>query len=229
MPIRFRPQSRTSRFFDEEVLLMAAPGRSGSTVSRAVLLVVAACASSLLFATLAEAVCELPSNLGKLSVCKGNTRDVVIGPSGGPNCNQAVVDQSFTGQQGFGKITIEKGGRLFFPDERISLDAERIEVNGFLQAGTAACPIGTVKPTNVVTMTFTGSRACPKGNCSGNSKGIFVNAGGQLSLFGLKGTVKKEQSWTWLSAPSPVNDSSLEVADNIATGPGAWQDGDWIV
>jgi hypothetical protein len=198
-------------------------------VSRAVLLVVAACASSLLFATLADAVCELPSNLGKLSVCKGNARDVVIGPSGGPNCNQVVVDQSFTGQKGFGKITIEKGGGLFFPDERISLDAERIEVNGLLQAGTSACPIGTVKPTNVVTMTFTGSRACPKGNCSGNNKGIFVNAGGQLRLFGLKGTIKKEQSWTWLSAPSPVNDSSLEVADDIATGPGAWQDGDWIV
>jgi hypothetical protein len=40
---------------------MVAPGRTGSTVSRAVLLVVAACASSLLFATLAEAVCELPT------------------------------------------------------------------------------------------------------------------------------------------------------------------------
>ena len=42
---------------------MVAPGRTGSTVSRAVLLVVAACVSSLLFAALAEAVCELPSNL----------------------------------------------------------------------------------------------------------------------------------------------------------------------
>ena len=107
---------------------MVVSDRSGSTASRAVLLVVAACATSLLFATLAEAVCELPSNLGKLSVCKGNARDVVIGPSGGPNCNQVVVDQSFTGQKGFGKITIEKGGRLFVPDVQISLDAERIEV-----------------------------------------------------------------------------------------------------
>ena len=199
---------------------MVAPGRTGSTVSRAVRLVVAACASSLLFATLAEAACELPSNLGKLSVCKGNARDVVIGPSGSPNCTQVVVDQSFTGQKGFGKITIEKGGRLSFPDEQISLEAERIEVNGLLQAGTVACPIGTVKPTNVVTMRFTGSRTCPTGNCSGNNKGIFVNAGGQLSLFGLKGTIKKEQSWTWLSAASPVNDSSLEVADQYCHRPG---------
>src|SRR4029077_17583045 len=136
--------------------------RTESTVSRAVRLVVAACASSLLFAALAEGVWELPSNLGKLAACKGNARDVVIGPSGGPDCNQVVVDQSFTGQKGFGKITIEKGGRLFVPDEQISLEAERIEVNGLLQAGTAACPSGTVKPTHVVTMRFTGSRACPK-------------------------------------------------------------------
>ena len=195
---------------------------------RGLLVFLGATISVVLFAAAAAAQCQLPSDAQKLSACKGNARDVTIGPSAGAQCTKVYVDQSFTGQNGFGKVVIEKGGTLIVPDQTLKIEAARFEVTGVLQAGTATCPIGHAKPTNQITITFTGSRPCATGNCAGNSKGIFVNPDGQLSLYGRKGTAKPEQSWTHLSTPSPAGDSSLDLADDISAGPGAWQDGDWI-
>jgi len=164
-------------------------------------------------------------------VCKGTARDVTIGPSAGDRCTgKPYVDQSFTGQNGLGTVVIEQGGTLIVPDQTPNIEAARFEVRGRLEAGTETCPIGRTRPENKVTMTFTGSRPCAMGNCPGNNKGIFVSAGGQLSLYGRKGTGTPEQSWTYLSKPSPVGDSSLDLADDIAPpAGGAWQAGDWIV
>jgi hypothetical protein len=181
---------------------------------------------TLLVATAADAACDLPTNLTNLSQCKGSGRDVVITSSGA--CSAVKVDKSFTGSNALGTVTINKGGRLYVPDQTLQIEVDKIELAGLLQSGTASCPIGTANKTNQVTMTFTGARACTSGNCGGNNKGIFVNAGGQLQLFGLKGTKKLEQSWTYLGQPTDEGDSTLYLADDVATGAGAWQNGDWI-
>ena len=198
-------------------------------LERTVISVAAAAIGLMLFATLAAAQCEIPADAKKLSLCKGAARDVTIGPSGGDKCTKVYVDDSFTGQNGFGKITIEKGGALLVPDQAVSIEVERIDVAGLFQAGTATCPIGRAKAKTRVTVTFTGSRACAEGDCAGDNKGLFVKADGQLSLYGIKGTATPQQSWTHLREPSPVGDSSLKVADDVAADAGAWQDGDWIV
>jgi hypothetical protein len=182
--------------------------------------------SAVLLATAAEAACVFPTNLKKLSECKGTKKDVVIPATGA--CSAVYVDKSFTGSDALGAVTIAKGGRLYVPDKTVQIEVEKIELAGLLQAGTASCPIGVAKATNKVTMTFTGARACPTGDCAGNNKGIFVVEGGQLQLFGLKGTVKTAQSWSYLSQPADEGDSTLYLADDVATGSGAWQDGDWI-
>src|SRR5262245_39214073 len=151
---------------------------------------------TLLFVSAAEAACDLPTNLTNLSQCKGSGRDVVIASSGA--CSAVKVDRSFTGSNALGTVTIDKGGRLYVPDQTLQIEVDKIEIAGLFQARTASCPIGTLKETNQVTITFTGARPCASGDCAGNNKGIFVNVGGQLQLFGLKGTKQTTQSWTYL-------------------------------
>ena len=73
-----------------------------------------------------------------------------------------------------------------------------------------------------ITITFTGSRPCVTGNCEGNSKGIFVNPDGPLSLYGRKGTAKPEQSWThlmWREPPQRPMKSSVTLPGSRRARP----------
>jgi len=127
-------------------------------------------------------------------------------------------------------------------------------VSGLFQAGSKDCPIGSSSGANQVTLTFTGERPCatPE-NCGGFHKGILVNAGGSLRLFGIKGVPASELhggdesgiSWSHLKdaagpeekyssgkgvlVPVPPGGTRIiQLADDVTQGPGAWQVGDWI-
>ena len=198
--------------------------------------------------------CALPADLSPMSGCidPGN-RNVVVGPAEGPQCTNVVVDASYTGASALGKIKVKKGGSLYVPDATVAIETPSLDVDGFFQAGTARCPIGTANPANKVTITFTGSRPCPVTDqkCAGFNKGLIHDEGGRVSLFGAKGApaARAQQvdgvSWTHLAAAAgpedlygagkgvgqpvpPGGGSSLVLAKDVTKGPGAWQRGDWI-
>ncbi|TAK62092.1 MAG: hypothetical protein EPO18_11770 [Methylobacter sp.] len=179
-----------------------------------------------------------------LSMCTfDSNRNVTIGGSGG--CGPDVyVDQSYTGTGGLGVITIASGGTLVFDNKngRRKLDTSGIVVNGTLKAGSSAHPIAS---NNAVTINFTDARAVAT-----VTKGITVNAGGSLMLFGKTGVVPAQPpvgsnpqapSWTYLAAPagpSKLYGTNLGVASPVAAGAATtlqlsdtvdWQPGQWIV
>jgi hypothetical protein len=104
-----------------------------------------------------------------LSSCsKDANGNVQIGGASGCGPN-VVVDQDFKGAKRLGKITINSGGKLVFPDladpelkTPTTLEMETagiaIATGGLFGVGTAACPIG-YHPGARVTITFTGDRA----------------------------------------------------------------------
>ena len=177
-----------------------------------------------------------------LSQCTfDSNRNVTIGSGGcGPN---VYVDKSFTGANGLGAITIAADGKLAFLNEQITeLDTAGIVVDGSLAVGTSECPISD---SDAVTINFTDARAVPT-----VTKGITVNSGGRLRLFGGSGVAPvsppagsnpQAPSWTYLAAPagppsqyganlgvaSPVGSNgatTLQVADTVD-----WRKGQWIV
>lgn len=95
-------------------------------------------------------------------------------------------------------------------------------VNGTLKVGSSASPITS---SNAVTINFTGDKPAPE-----VIKGITVNAGGSLKLFGKTGVVPAQPpagsnpqapSWTYLAAPagpSKLYGTNLGVASPVAAG-----------
>jgi len=198
--------------------------------------------------------------LKKLSDCTPSAdRDVSIGT---PTCRQVYADKSFIGAGAFRKITIQSGGALCVrdsdvaqqPNKELTIQASTISVQGTLEVGNSAKPIGTASATNHVTFIFTGPKAgaLSQGQCADKDfyKGIEVCNGGTLRLFGKKGIPalpNTSPSWTYLSQPagdpakygatsqnqptkigSPVtqpNAKTITVADGVGTD---WQGGDWI-
>ena len=180
-----------------------------------------------------------------LSTCTfDSNRNVVIGSGGcGP---RVYVDKAFTGATALGSITINSDGFLvFLHDPGFELDTSGIVVNGVFQAGNANCPVGSSNPADVAIVNFTDDHAV-----DGVTKGITVNSGGTLQLFGVTGVAPAKPasganpqapSWTYLTAPagppslygsglgvgSPVGAqgaSALTVADHVD-----WQPSQWIV
>jgi len=181
-------------------------------------------------------------------------RDVVIGSGGcGPN---VYVDKSFVDSNGtgLGSITINSDGILAFLHdpgfEPYQLDTSGIVVNGTLRAGDSTCPVGSNNPgTSVAVINFTDAQAV-----NGVTKGITVNSGGTLQLYGSTGVAPvpsgtptpgvnpQAPSWTYLSAPAgppslyganlgvaspvtaPNNATTITVADYVN-----WQPSQWIV
>src|SRR5689334_3031960 len=108
----------------------------------------------------------------KLSSCTLDAnRNVTIGPSGcGP---QVYVDQSFTGPQALGFLTIATGGQLTFPSgQTLQVDTTGIAVSGLLGAGAPGSPIGSG---SVATLNFVDPLATGAAPPSGATKGITVN------------------------------------------------------
>lgn len=179
-----------------------------------------------------------------LSTCTfDSNRNVTIGGSGGCGPN-VYVDKSYFGTRGLGAITIASGATLAFDNKNSirKLDTSGIVVNGTLKVGSSASPITS---SNAVTINFTGDKPAPE-----VIKGITVNAGGSLKLFGKTGVVPAQPpagsnpqapSWTYLAAPagpSKLYGTNLGVASPVAAGAATtlqlsdtvdWQPGQWIV
>ncbi|HSQ00496.1 MAG TPA: G8 domain-containing protein, partial [Candidatus Dormibacteraeota bacterium] len=196
-----------------------------------------------------------PVNLSTCLDKLGADRNVVIGGANG--CGpDVVVDRDFIAKDKtqLGKITIESGGKLVFPDLNdpdrptpVTLAMETtgilVKSGGLFRVGTAVCPVG-FHPDAHVTITFTGARdpRCkPSEGCDdGSVKGIEVQAGGILDMHGAKGVPepdpaagKPSVSWTVLSAsvvpqPTPAA-AELHLAADVTQGQRPWEKGDWIV
>ena len=203
--------------------------------------------------------CQTLANFVPLSKCVTGTGDVVVGAmNGAQDCTNVQVDRDY---EGLGFITISAAGTLMISDEvaakspaPLKIDTKGIQVFGTFQVGNSACPIGTLPSKHHnerVTITFTGQKpACPNSGCEGFIKGIQVESGGALQLYGRKGVARPEEavksvSWTYLSRPAgPVSkygpnsgtasevraggDMAVEVQADVTQGQGAWQMNDWI-
>ena len=234
-------------------------GNSNDAVSRTEIL--KACSTAFTESTtsgkslLLAAESDQPAKL--LSQCRlDGARNVTIGAGGcGPN---VIIDQSFTGDQALGKITIRADGKLALPRvfDRLELHTTGISVAGTLSLGTAACPVGLENPASQVRVVFTGGRENASTTAeTGSDKGIEVGEGGTLLLYGIKGVAAADGasdgsgsgvSWTHLSKPAgpaayqskgagigvPVEaggERVLHLARDVTKGSGAWRVGDWIV
>ncbi|MGH7836572.1 MAG: G8 domain-containing protein, partial [Candidatus Binataceae bacterium] len=114
---------------------------------------------------------------------------------------------------------------------------------GTLQIGAAGAPITSA---NKVLLNFIGDRSmeAKRGACKEFAKGIDVNPGGALLMYGAKGVPQTGGiSWTTLSAPAGLQvpgaavpttfdgegHQLLQLTDDVTKGPEPWQPGDWIV
>ncbi len=187
-----------------------------------------------------------------LSTCTFDAhRNVKIG--GHDGCGPLVViDKSFTGDNALGKITIAADGKLAVPETlgaTLELETAGISVAGLLSIGTSACPVGNdYDPEGRVHVTFTGAQtpSIPATD-SGADKGIEVQSGGTLRLFGAKGVAPQGVNWTALSQPAGPTEYQkgdagiiahvadggqfkLYLAADVKKGGAAgWKAGDWIV
>ncbi len=217
----------------------------------------------------APSECEVPKEYKKLSKCViggagADKDDAVIGESATDSDCKRKVYFDTENRTAYGKITIDKGGELKFFDRKtqlsgpVSLTTAGIDVTGTLELGDAKCPIGTINPAAQLVVTFTGdapgpnNRLCKASPCQGWVKGIQVESGGTLRMWGSKGVpsdAKSAQlSWTYLRAPAgpttgytaadkvkaPVpagGNTTLKLAYDVsptANGSGGWRKGDWI-
>ncbi len=185
------------------------------------------------------------------------TGNVTIGGAG--TCKQAYLDKTVA--SGIGLITIAAGGTLAISDQAaqsgIKLTATGIDIQkgGTLKIGDRACPIGQIKTTDLVTLKFTGTHPANCGDvtlgpgyaqCQGYEKGIQIESGGSLYMYGLKGVpaggdTTHTMDWTYLAAAagptSPagvkfpaVSATQIKVAGDVTNGGSnrGWQTGDWI-
>ncbi len=153
------------------------------------------------------------------------------------------------------KITINAGSTLTIFDRTaqlpLALQTAGIQVFGSLEIGNPMCPIGTINPATQVTVTFKGNKQTCTGPCPGYTKGIEVEAGGSLKLYGAKGVKSNGVSWTYLAdAAGPTtydaahnvkrpaqSDAAIIVADDVIANANSsdrikkgasWQVNDWI-
>jgi hypothetical protein len=210
--------------------------------------------------------CNIAEPTTLLDKCKADDGSVTIG-AGAPNKEcEGRVSLGIGGSSSLsvGKITINTGGTLevhdkFYENDRTAspeLTTTGIDVNGgSLLIGDAKCPIGTINFKTTLTITFTGQRPAPSvcgdlalgatGSCPGYRKGIQVEKGGTLRMYGRKGVPPNGVNWTYLSqpagdrgtysktngvlAPPPEKSDSKTIytAVRVDTGMGAWCQGDW--
>jgi len=200
--------------------------------------------------------CEVSGGYKPVSKCIVDTvtNDVVIGAGAKvADCQTTVaIDKA---NLRLGRITINPGGVLKLFDRTaqlpMNLATTGIQVFGSLEIGDAKCPIGTINQDAKVTITFTGSKtACDGKPCKGTGydKGIQVEAGGTLRMYGAKGVPPAGVNWTYLTEPAgpakynskdptyigdvstPVTTPAdeLHLLKDVSSGPRAWRADDWI-
>jgi hypothetical protein len=204
--------------------------------------------------------CEAVNRLGtSLGDCEESNGDVVIGQGGKTRCTGTVL---IDGNYNVGQITINRGGALVLNDQeaaaknpKLTTKGINITQGGSLLIGCAGRPIGSSNPSTRVTITFTGARPndCPASDTvatdkpSCHSKGVVVNAGATVQMYGLKGVpADGGVSWTYLARPAgpdtysstnnvlapTISANTLYLANNVSGGNtpnGGWKANDWIV
>jgi parallel beta-helix repeat protein len=186
--------------------------------------------------------CAPPANFTPLAQCLDASRKATVGTAACPNA--VLSGTQLTGANALDTVTIQSGAQLVISDGNTALDTAGIDVFGTLQIGTASCPI---QGSNNVTIKFLGAKPP---NCAHNAaphdkschtKGIYVNSGGTLMMYGKKGAGPGGVSWTRLSQPAgPVatygagkgvikastSATQILVADDVSND---WRANDWIV
>jgi hypothetical protein len=226
--------------------------------------IVSACLVLLEAPVHAQDVCTITGGT-TLGQCKDASGDVVIGSGGKTGCTgPVVIDASYT----VGKITINSGGALILTPGAaasakpiVTTSGIDIGSGGSLLIGGAACPIGGGQNfAATATFMFIGTKPTncgtpnnqPGAQCPGWVKGIQVESGGTLRMYGQKGVGPNGVNWTYLTqaaGPSQYSSSGPGYIGNVlkpvigannvlyvsadvtgsATSPGAgWQKGDWI-
>jgi hypothetical protein len=181
-----------------------------------------------------------------LSTCnKDSNGNIIIGSGSGQCGPNVLINKSFTGSGALGTITVASGGVLGYPTtikSQMQLETAGIIVQsgGTFSIGTSACPVtpiaGLSGPT--VTVTFTGQGAAQ------GEKGIDVQGGGRLIMYGTKGAPATGSvttdgvSWTHLLNPAGpssygANSGTLVPVTTDANtitvkGQVDWSSGDWI-
>ena len=209
--------------------------------------------------------CNTPKETA-FEACQQKGQVIIGGPDANPGCEGAVAMRP--GTHTTGKITINTGGTLTIADDAatdLQLTTTGIEIaGGSLVIGAPDCPIGTGGPDRQVTIHFTGKRPTDCGSldltkplCPGYDKGLQVDAGGTLKMYGRKGVPgaapNNGVNWTYLSQPAgdptkfstaagvlepPPGKSAADAkviytAARVDSGDGgaglsAWRQGDWI-
>ena len=195
------------------------------------------------------------------------TGDITIGGTG--TCKEAYLDKNTS----IGTITIASGGTLVIADQAaqgmVELTTKGIDIQtgGTLKIGDPECPIGTTNAADLVTVKFTGLHPAncgdvtngPNNNpsnapnispqCQGYDKGIQVELGGSLYMYGLKGVpavgdTTHTMDWTYLAQASgpttydtsagvkkpAVSATQILVAGDVTNGGTnrGWRADDWI-
>ena len=185
--------------------------------------------------------CAPPANAVPLAQCIDASRKATVGTAACPNA--VLSGTQLTGVSALDIVTIQSGAQLVISDATTTLDTAGIDVFGSLQIGGAACPITSSK----VTINFLGAKPP---NCAHNAdpnnkachtKGIYVENGGTLMMYGKTGAGQGGVSWTRLSQPAgpplaygagtgvtipSTSATQLLLADDISKD---WHANDWIV
>lgn len=186
-----------------------------------------------------------------LSECRSANGDVTLGP--GEACEAAYVDRDYTGQDALGRVDVLAGGALYMLDETRNVEVSSIHVAGLLQAGSKTCPIGAKDSGNTLTVRFLGAGPTstpppPADMCPAPDKGIVVDRGGQLQLYGARGVTEGWGGLTWTHLAKPAGPAAyqdrnvgiaapveaggerrLVLARDVTKGSAPWRAGDWIV
>ncbi|MGH8160821.1 MAG: hypothetical protein ACRESR_01465, partial [Gammaproteobacteria bacterium] len=216
------------------------------------------------------------------SCIEDNENDVIIGgPDAKKDCQNVEMDPSSKNPASFGTIEIAAGGTLHIEgaapgssSQSASISREStpgasveeedvhricVESGGTLEFETLEVGKANAPITNEdkVILEFVGSRNSGGSGklCKGDSdfrKGIVVQAGGSLLMYGAKGVPSRGGvSWTTLAAPAgpevpgakvtscgpytPASPDTSAVPEKLALtadvtkGPEGWEPGDWIV
>ena len=192
--------------------------------------------------------------------------DITIGGTG--TCKEAYLDKNAS----IGNLKIASGGTLVITDQGaqggVELTTKGIDIQsgGTLKIGDPECPIGTTKAADLVTLKFTGLHPANCGDvtngpnntpdspnispqCQGYDKGIQVESGGSLFMYGLRGVppggdTTHTLDWTYLAQASgpatynagagvkrpAVSATQILVAGDVTNGGTnrGWQADDWI-
>jgi hypothetical protein len=220
-----------------------------------------------------SATCQAP-DATPIGDCKDDPKgDVVIGSGASAKCTGTVIVPETIA---VGNIAINSGGSLIIADgsaahKPVELTTKGMDIKsgGSFMVGSATCPIGTSGTGDEVTrdkviVRFIGEKPTTCGAldlsqplCQGFVKGIQVESGGTLGMWGVKGvptSANNGVNWTYLSQPAgnpkeynkaknvlepPPGDKAADAKviytaarvddESGGAGPAAWQRKDWIV